>query len=63
MSKLIVMGLMLALTGCGMTPTQRWMVVGGIVVAGAVAAHEMDNGGRKNNCPQDNCGHMVEIPN
>lgn len=53
------------LSACSMTPAQKkWTTIAAsVVVAGAIAAHELDNGGKKNPCPTNDCGHMVEIPN
>lgn len=34
----------LALSGCGLTPQQRVAVVAGVLIVGAVAAHQHDSG-------------------
>jgi hypothetical protein len=55
MRALIVLAAMLA-SACSMTPTQKrvaW-IAGGVLVAGAVAAHELDHGGA-----QRDAGHVA----
>lgn len=63
MKKLIaVFALSVALAGCGLTPTQKkWTGIAvGVLVVGAVAAHQQDHGGGR---PMvDDSGHLVEVP-
>lgn len=42
--KVAVLVLAASLAGCSLTPAQRWGVVAGVLVAGAIAAHEHDSG-------------------
>lgn len=39
-SKVVVVALAASLAGCGLTPAQRFGVVAGVLVAGAIAAHD-----------------------
>jgi len=65
MKTIALIALLSLVAGCAMTPTEKkWTTVAvGVVVVGAIAAHELDNGGRKNPCPTNDCGHLVQIPN
>lgn len=66
MKILITLIALLALSACAeMTPKQKkWTTIAAsVLVVGAVTAHELDNGGKKNPCPTNDCGHMVQIPN
>lgn len=63
MSRILLLLCVFSMAGCAdMTPREKkWTyIAAGVVVAGAVAAHELDNGGRKD-CPRNDCGHLVEI--
>lgn len=65
MKPLITLIAVLSLSACAeMTPKEKkWTyIAAGVVVAGAIAAHELDNGGKKDPCPRDDCGHLVQIP-
>jgi hypothetical protein len=64
MNRLVLPAALLALTGCSMTPTQeKWAGFAvGVLIVGAIAAHEADNGkpidqvGAKDKSPIVPCG-------
>ena len=60
---LSVFVLAFVLAGCSMTPTQKkWTGVAvGVLVVGAIAAHQQDHGNGGPGNTVDN-GHLVEIP-
>jgi len=54
--------LLFALSACSeLTPKQWTYTVAGVLVVGAITAHELSNGNH-HRCPQNNCGTLVQIP-
>lgn len=42
--RLAVLAAALSLSACGLTPSQKFGVVAGVLIVGAIAAHEQDSG-------------------
>lgn len=54
--------LLACLSACSLTPRQWTQVAVGVAITGYVASRELANGHhRRNDCPQDNCGTLVQV--